>query len=300
MDFAALMSKELSKGKPADSSKKYVKRSEVEAQRKAAYLAEQEALAAEREAKAAAKRKREEEVAAENRTREEKRQKLAEESRRKREEEEAEAEAARRKRLGLPETAPVEETKAEQDDGEEDIPEEELVGKLRELGEPAYLYAETHVAKLRRYRRLTTVMTSGPIPTTLQLVEEKDMKLDGTVPQDREGRRWLFRQLASYFTMVLTEYEKAMARERRDSSASQAAYDTMVRAREDMKPVSLPPLLSPLNSRNHCICSHGISSSASSKRGISTTRSCRPSSRSSPPRSSGGTSTPTMATCVSA
>ncbi|KAI5457831.1 hypothetical protein BGZ63DRAFT_474891 [Mariannaea sp. PMI_226] len=240
MDFAALMNKELSKSKknPSNDSKKYLKRSEVEAQRKEAYLAEQKTLEAEREAKAAAKRKREEEIATENAVREEKRLKLAEESRKRREEQDAEEERARRKRLGLPELVKkTEEDEDKDDDLTDDIPEEELMAKLRELGEPATLFGEKHTAKLRRYRKLTTVISKGPIPTTLELVEEKDMKLDGTLPKDKEGRKWLFRQLASYFTMVLTEYQEAMEAEKRDTSASKQAYNAMVQTRENMKPL---------------------------------------------------------------
>ncbi|KAI7772176.1 hypothetical protein LZL87_009339 [Fusarium oxysporum] len=222
MDFAALMNKELSKSKKSSGSeeKKYLKRSEIEAQRKEAYLAEQKALEAEREAKAAAKRKREEDAAAENAAREEKRRRLAEDMRKRREEQEAEEERARRKRLGLPELV-----KAKSEDVEdgvhasEDIPEEELVEKLRGLGEPAVLFGENHSAKLRRYRKLTTVMTKGPIPTTLELVDEKDMKVTTELPKDKE------------------EYERAMEAEKRDTSASKTAYNAMVQTRENMKPL---------------------------------------------------------------
>ncbi|CCF46568.1 potassium channel regulatory factor, partial [Colletotrichum higginsianum] len=242
MDFAALMSKELDKSKEAtpassSSSSKYLKRADVEAKRREEYLAEQARIEAEREARAASKRKREEDEAAEKKVREEKRQKLAEESRRRREEKEAEEERVRRKRLGLPELVKASsEDVAEVEDGMEDVPDGELAGRLRALGEPATLFGEGHVARLRRYRRLTTVVTKGPIPTTLQLVEEKDMKVDGAVPKDKEGRRWLFRQLASYFTMVLTEYERAMEQERRDTTASKTAYSAMVQSRENLKP----------------------------------------------------------------
>ncbi|KAH7144563.1 hypothetical protein B0J13DRAFT_47350 [Dactylonectria estremocensis] len=240
MDFAALMNKEMAKSKKSGSGdKKFLKRSEVEAQRKEAYAAEQKTLEAEREAKAAAKRKREEDVAAETAVRDEKRRKLAEESRKRREEQELEEERVRRKRLGLPELVRKASEVDEQDAaaGGEDIPEEELANKLRALGEPVVLFGEGHGARLRRYRKLTTVMTKGPIPTTLQLVEEKDMKVDAKVPQDKEGRNWLFRQLASYFTMVLTEYERAMEAEKRETSASKTAYNAMVQTRENMKPL---------------------------------------------------------------
>lgn len=240
MDFAAFMSKELDKSKEpsASSSSKYIKRADVEAKRKEEYLAEQARLEKEREAKAAAKRKREEEAAEENKIREEKRQRLAEESRTRREEREAEEERARRRRLGLPELVKASsEDVAEMEDGMENIPDDELLARLRDMGEPATLFGEGHAARLRRYRRLTTVVTKGPIPTTLQLVEEKDMRVEGAVPKDKEGRKWLFRQLASYFTMVLTEYQKAMEQERRDTTASKTAYSAMVQSRENLKPV---------------------------------------------------------------
>lgn len=252
MDFAALMSKELGKTKkPAaeDKKTKYMKRADIEAEREAAYKAEQEALEAERQAKAAAKRKREEDEAATQAAREEKRQRLAEESRRRRRDAEWEEEQARRKRLGLPPKSRPEEEDAARDseeadargaleEGAEDIPEEELVRLLRELGHPAVLFGESHGGRVRRYRRLTTVVTDGPIPTTLRPVDEKDMKVDGAVPKDKEGRRWLYRQLASYFSMVLTEYQRAMDAERRDTQASRNAYNAMVQTKENLKPVS--------------------------------------------------------------
>ncbi|CAI6085489.1 unnamed protein product [Clonostachys chloroleuca] len=242
MDFAALMKKELGKSqKPSDSgsTKKFMKRSEIEAERKAAYAAEQKALEDEREAKAIAKRKREEEVAAENAAREEKRRKLAEESRMRREDEEWAEQQARRKKLGLEELKRKTDDDEENNVGEgvEDIPEDELREKLRALGEPVALFGERHVARLRRYRKLTTVITKGPIPTTLELVEEKDMKLDGTVPKDKKGKQWVFRQLASYFTMILTAYERAMEEEKRDTTASKTAYTAMVQTRENMVPL---------------------------------------------------------------
>jgi len=237
MDFAALMSKEISKAKPGakaeEPSKKYMKRSEVEAERREKYLAEQRAIEAEKEAKLAQKRKREEEEAEANEAREEKRRKLAEESRRRREEQEAEEEKARRKRLGLPEL--IKETSEEVE--ADDIKDEELFEKLRSMGHPAKLFGESHKQRLRRFRKLGTVMTTGPIPTSLELVEEKGMKVE-KVPEDAEGKKFLFRQLASYFTMVLTEWESALEKEKRDTFASKAAYNAMVQSKENMTPVS--------------------------------------------------------------
>ncbi|KAL3423624.1 potassium channel regulatory factor [Phlyctema vagabunda] len=236
MDFASLMANEISKKRGASSteepSKKYMKRSEVEAERKAQYIAEQRAIEAEREAKLAQKRQREEDEAEAARVRQEKMRKFAEESKRRREEQEAEEERARRKRLGLPELVKEESIELEEDD----IPDEELVVKLREMGHPAKLFGEGHKQRLRRFKKLGVVMTTGPIPTSLELVDEKDMKVE-TVPTDADGRKYLFRQLASYFTMVLKEWESALAAEKRDTFASKAAYNAMISSKENMTPL---------------------------------------------------------------
>lgn len=237
MDFAALMNQAISGSKPKSSSesepsKKYMKRAEVEEERRQKYLAEQRALEAEKEAKLKQKRKREEEEAEAKQAREEKRRKLAEESRRRREEQEADEERARRKRLGLPEL--IKETSEEVD--ADDIKDEELVEKLREMGQPITLFGESHKQRLRRFRKLGIVMTTGPIPTSLELVEEKDMKVD-TVPKGEAERKFLFRQLASYFTMILKEWETALEQEKRDTFASKAAYNAMVQSKENMTPL---------------------------------------------------------------
>lgn len=253
MDFAKLMSAQINKAKasaqPSDADKKYLKRSEVEAQRQAAYHAEQKAAEDARRERLGKKRKAEEEEAAKEEERREKRRRLAEESKRRREEEEEEEERKRRKRLGLPDLPPKK--KDGEDEGtpvpeEEDIPEEELVQKLRNLEEPIQLFGETHKQKLKRYKRrigadsLATITTDGPIPTTLQLVPEKDMKVNLNVPKDKEGREFLFRQLASYFTMLLKEWESTLARRSEDIKTSyqgKQAYAAMVQARENMRPL---------------------------------------------------------------
>ncbi|KAH1277901.1 hypothetical protein KXX33_008727 [Aspergillus fumigatus] len=265
MDFASLMAKEISKAKSSatpsstssgseqkeptqTSEKKYVRRAELEAARIAVYNAEQERLQREREERQAQKRKLEEEEAERRREREEKRRRLAEESRKRREQEEAAKERERRRRLGLPDLPPASE-KDESTLGEEevDIPDEELNQKLRDLKEPICLFGENHVARLRRYRRLVRrsmtpqpKVTDGPIPTTLEPVSEVDMKIPTTLPKDADGRKFLFRQLASYFNMVLLEWERALAR--RDASVKQSltgrqAYNAMVQSRENLKPL---------------------------------------------------------------
>ncbi|OKL60892.1 hypothetical protein UA08_03228 [Talaromyces atroroseus] len=264
MDFASLMAKEISKAKPSDapkdkdnqtssSSSKYMRRADVEAARVAAYKAEQEALERQREEKAALKRKHEEEEAERRRDREEKKRKLAEESKKKREAEEEAAERQRRKKLGLPELPPQQQQQQRSsEEGTpvpegEDISEEDLIAKLREMAEPAILFGETHKARLKRYRRLvqrslTPQLSKGPIPTTLELVPEKDMKIPAKAPKpsDQEARAFLFRQLASYFTMVLEEWEIALAKRDisvKESFAGRQAYNAMVQSRENMRPL---------------------------------------------------------------
>lgn len=239
MDFASLMSAAISKDKSsAPPDKKYLKRSEIEEQRRAAYLEEQAKIEAEKEAKAAAKRQQEEEEAAAKRERDEKRRKLKEESKKRREQAEGEEESKRRKKLGLPE---LEESKDEDDGRDGDIPDTELQSKLRAMGEPAILFGESYKARLRRYKKLSVVMTQTVIPTILELVEEKDMKVSDKVPHesDVEGRKWIFRQLASYFTLVLTEWELALQGTEQETFAGKAAWRAWVESRENMIPVSI-------------------------------------------------------------
>ncbi len=253
MDFAKLMSAQIKKGKQSASSvssgdNKYLKRSEVEAQRQATYRAEQEAEEQARQERLQKKRKADEEEAARETERQEKRRRLAEESRRIREEEEDAEERKRRRRLGLPDLPP------NQKDGEdstpipeeEDLPEEQLVEKLRALSEPVRLFGETHKQRLKRYKKrigtqsLAAIMTDGPIPTTLELVPEKDMKVDLQIPKDTEARKFVFRQLASYFTMVLKEWDVTLARrdgDVKESYQGKQAYAAMVQARENMRPL---------------------------------------------------------------
>ncbi|KAA8620870.1 Prp18 multi-domain protein [Pyrenophora tritici-repentis] len=220
MDFAKLMSAHIKKGKetaapPESQDKKYLKRREIEAQRQAAYVAEQEAA--------------------------EKARKERLEKKRKAEEDEAEREAERRekrKKDGDEDGTPIPE--------DEDVPDEELVERLRALQEPARLFGETHKQRLKRYKKrvgadsLAAIMTDGPIPTTLQLVPEKDMKVKLGIPKDKEGREFLFRQLVSYFTMVLKEWDVTLARRDQDVKESyqgKQAYAAMVQARENMRPL---------------------------------------------------------------
>ncbi|CAK7206417.1 hypothetical protein SEUCBS139899_009209 [Sporothrix eucalyptigena] len=277
MDFASLMSAQMAKKKKQlggangsaedDKSsdappKKFVRNSEIEAQRKAAYLKEQEAREAEKAAKAAAKRKREEEAAEEARVREDKRRRLAAESRKRREIREAEEEAARRKRLGLPELPPPDADKGDKkksdggDDEEEeelgDMEEDELRAALRKLDAPIIMFGENHAQRLRRYRQtaaaaaaaLTTAEAAKlPVPTTLVPVPEKDMKVPAVddIPRDKKGRQYLYRQLASYFNLVLREWHLALAeattKNDGETEASRGARSIMEQSRASIKPL---------------------------------------------------------------
>jgi pre-mRNA-splicing factor 18 len=266
MDFASLMQSQIKSAQPAntDSSggKKYLKRSELEAHRQEAYQREQEGRERQRLERIAKRRKRDEEEAERNAAREAKRKRLADESRRITEEEELAEEHKRRKRLGLPalerkadsrEGTPLKE-------GEEDIDDEELRTQLKDRGEPRTLFGESHIQRLRRYRALISKalapkLSDGPIPTALELVEEKDMKVPATVPQDEAGKLYLYRQLGSYFTLLLTEWNMALSRrpaEVKDSLPGKRAHGTYVHALSALKPLfrklesnTLPPALLP-------------------------------------------------------
>ncbi|EEH09582.1 pre-mRNA-splicing factor [Histoplasma capsulatum G186AR] len=258
MDFASLMAKEISKAKApeistatSDSKKPYVKRSDTEAARLAAYHAEQEELRKEREQRAERKRKFEQEQSERNRARDEKRRQLAEESRRKKEAEAVAKERERRRRLGLPEVPAGSPNDSMQGsplvDDEEDLGEDEVIDKLRAAGEPAILFGESHKGRVKRYRRLLQrsltpqqQMLERPIATTLVLVPEAEMRVPPKLPTDEEGRRFLFRQLASYFTMIFKEWEIALSKRDDDvknSYQGKQAYNAMVQSRENIRPL---------------------------------------------------------------
>ncbi|ETN42689.1 uncharacterized protein HMPREF1541_01847 [Cyphellophora europaea CBS 101466] len=253
MDFKKLMSAQISKSKPAakeDSTTKYLRRADIEAARQAQYDEEQRRTAAEREERMAKKRKLEEDDAEQAAIREAKMKRLAEESKIRRETQEREEERARRRRLGLPELC---ETKAENDETNgtdlEDIPDDELRSKLRELLEPVMVFDESHATRLQRYYTLTgkaltsrPQLSKGPIPHALQPVDEKDMLIPEQLPStdDTGGTKFLYRRLASYLSLLLTEWSIMLSQrdEATQSSASgRAAYQSYLTVLSDLTPM---------------------------------------------------------------
>jgi pre-mRNA-splicing factor 18 len=252
MDFASLMKQQISAAKSSTKSdsneNKYVKRSEIEAKRREEYQADLEALDAERRQKLEKKRQYEEVEAEKKREREDKKRRLAEESKKRREEEEYLSEQERRKRLGLPELPPQNSEENDTGNETEDIDEETVVEQLRKRGEPVKLFGETSKQRIQRWKHLTErersnatpILTDGPIPTTIELVPEAEMKVPEKAPKDADGKKYLFRQLASYFTMVLKEWEIALANrteEVKSSYQGKAAYNSMIQARENLRPL---------------------------------------------------------------
>ena len=258
MDFKSLMSAQISKSKPKSAinvtaaQSKYLRRADVEAERQAAYAAEQARLEEEREQRATKKRKLEEDDAEKAALREAKLKKLFEESKMRREAEEREEERRRRKRLGLPDL-PEENANSSTtlalEAGETDIPDDELRSKLRALNEPASFFDESHEARVARYYLLTRksiikkpAMSTGPIPTTLEPVEEKDMLVPDVPPKSpsKEERLFIYRQIGSYLTLLLTEWSIALSLrppEVKESASGRAAYQSYASVLRDLTPL---------------------------------------------------------------
>ena len=207
MDFASLMTKGLAQASSPDDKKPspplsketsgkaaaYLKKADIEKQRQEAYAAEQAAIRREREVKLAKKRKIEEDEIERKLERDEKRRRLAEESRKRREEEEARKERARRKRIGLP---PLPDN---QDESEKEAVEKPVDEAL-----------------------LNTIEANKnlPIPTTISLLPESDLRVPSMPPKKPDEVCYLYRQLASYFTLLLRAWASALAN--RDSNVSQS------------------------------------------------------------------------------
>ena len=74
----------------------------------------------------------------------------------------------------------------------------------------------------------------------MELVPEVEMKIPSSLPQAKAERKFLMRQLVSFFNMMLSEWEAALSRRDlavKQSSQGKAAYNTMVQVRENLKPL---------------------------------------------------------------
>lgn len=138
---------------------------------------------------------------------------------------------------------------------------DDLTQRLRALDQPSRLFDEPHLERLRRLKRVerareraarksssssssvTSRMTNGPIPTTVELLplnDEVGMMVPATVPATDAERRHVYRQLASYFTLILAEWAAALARrpgEVAGSLAGRQAATAMLQARDGLRPL---------------------------------------------------------------
>lgn len=236
MDFASILSSEISKKRkaepaatstdaataPAKPAKKYLSRRELEAQRQAEYLREQ----AERE-EVRARKAAEKQVAAEaeevRRTAsKEKQQRLAE---------------SRRERLGLTKYSSSESPTPDPDDP--GMTDEEVVTALRALDEPARLFGETASTRVRRLRRIqaarATPVPEEPLPPPLS---EAEMWLEMDDVKAEPAK--VYRQLEAWFQLVLHEWGIALVSRPlpvKESFQGRKAADAMVQARTHMEPL---------------------------------------------------------------
>jgi len=242
MDFASVMAAEISKKRkpePASSKssteptpKKYMKRSEIEAQRRREYEEEQKRLERERREKAERKRQEEEEERNRREATKAKQKQLAEEKRRRKEEEE---EANRLEKEGpLTKEGP---DGSDEANSSEAMTEAEAIEKLRSMGEPARLFAETHSQKVRRLKRLLAALEIKNREATPPLSEEEMMLNPDDIPNDKDK---VYRQLAAWFALVLSEWDIALESRPaalKDSFQGKAAANSMIQAKTYMVPL---------------------------------------------------------------
>lgn len=276
MDFAAILSAEISKKRKtapktatattttatrtntstdtADAGvrpKKYVKRSEVEAQRQAEYERRQHELAEQRAQRAAEKRAEEAAVAQQREEARERQRKLAEERR-------------QRQTLGA---ATGGEAKATSDntsaavaaaaaasgggggggagaggDGQ-DMTEAEAVEKLRAMGQPARLFGESATGRIKRCRRLAAARgAAAAVPgegdVSAGAMTEAEMRVE-LADVSRDPAR-VYRQLDAWFRLVLREWRCALDERPlavKESFLGRKAAEAMAQADAYMQPL---------------------------------------------------------------
>ncbi|KAI5821147.1 Prp18 domain-containing protein [Pyronema omphalodes] len=232
MDFASILSSEINKKRKQVASvssgdgaepapKKYLKRSEIEAQRQAEYAAKQRELEQQRAERAARKRAEEEEAKRRREEAKELQKRLAAERR--------EREAAANG------TKAVVEEKTE----EEGMTEEEAIAKLREMGYPAKLFGESAQARVKRCKRLMEKREEKQLmeaPTVV--MSEDEMKVDAE--DVKKNPELVYKQMDAWFRLVLNEWRKALDErpvDVKESFQGQKAADAMAQAEEYMKPL---------------------------------------------------------------
>ncbi|KAI5838869.1 Prp18 domain-containing protein [Morchella snyderi] len=247
MDFAAILAREISKKrKPsppppaadapttattttttAPPPKKYLKRSEVETQRRAAYEAQQAALEAQRAAKAAQKRAADDADFQRREATRAKAKALADARR---------AKADAEKALTTPATTTAA-ADTPQEPGAEEMTEEEATAGLRALGEPARLFGEGAAGRVRRLKRCRAAAEArraeeAPALTADEMVlDMKDVGVD-------DGK--VYRQLGAWFALVLREWEMALEGRPeavKESFQGKAAARSMQQAKLYMAPL---------------------------------------------------------------
>lgn len=239
MDFASILASEISKKRKTEPApkptaeaippKKYLKRSEIESQRRRDYESSQARLDSDRRAKSDQKRL-EEEAEFQRREATKLKQKQLAETRRRKEQDIAEEAAAALKAAngGVEEEVPAV-------PGE--MTEDEAITHLRALGEPARLFGESHTQRIRRVKRYLAAADARTEAAAPPLTEEEmvlDMK-DVTVNDDK-----VYRQLAAWFTLVLREWDKALEERAlavKESFQGKAATRSMAQAKLYMGPL---------------------------------------------------------------
>jgi len=213
----------------ADSpNKKYIRQKDLAAEREKRYLEEQASIKAERDAKAAAKLE-------ETRRREEAR--LAKEEQRLRQREKA-----------------IKATEEEAGEAENDLTEEQVVERLRELEEPRKLFAETVgerrkrleeveiriAVEKKRKARLDAKAEEAPELERLENLRHDAEELRIKLSDVKGNPNRLYDQLYRYFKVICQEWTKSMEErddEVKNSPEGNEALRIHLQCLEDFRPL---------------------------------------------------------------
>lgn len=247
MDFASILASEISKkrktepNKPSSSSsspssaaippKKYLKRSEIESQRRRDYEASQAQLDSSRRAKSDQQRLAHD-ADFQRREATKQKQKQLGDARRRKEQDLADEAAAVLKAAGG------------NGGGNDDAPavpgemtEAEAITHLRALGEPARLFGESHAQRTRRVKRYLAAADARTEAAAPPLTEPEMVLAMKDVGANDDK---VYRQLAAWFTLVLREWDRALeerAVDVKESFQGKAATRSMAQAKLYMGPL---------------------------------------------------------------